>query len=60
MVSLPCVNVKLDIHLPEKEGDEGRALLVERGGEVRDRERDGHRDQRKTRKDAQAVKLFQV
>ena len=34
VVSIPCVNVKPEIHPSKREGDEGRTLLVERGGEV--------------------------
>ena len=43
VVSLPCINGKPGIHPPKGEGDEGGALLVNRGGEVRvrDRKRDG-------------------
>ena len=42
VVSLPFINGKPGIHPPKGEGDEGGVLLVDRGGElrVRDRKRD--------------------
>ena len=43
MVSLPCINGSR-AYIHQKEGDEGGALLVERGGEVRFRDR--KRDER--------------